>query len=327
MNRFRNPRKETPLERIVVLGSLNIDLVLPVDRMPSLGETLVGGDLSLFAGGKGANQAAAVAKFGGDVAMIGQIGEDAFGARLVAELAAVGVDTTHVGSSSRPTGSACIYVMPDGQNAIVISPGANATVSPEIALGRLAAIAPYSFLLAQLEIPIESVIAAFNEARRARATTILDPAPVRPLPAELIGLIDLITPNQSEAPALLGCPAGTTIQTFEEAHGAAGRLRDAGYRNVVLKLGCLGCYVHTTDANGAVPAFPVVAKDTTAAGDTFNAALAVSLAHGASIMDAAVFANAAAAISVTRSGAQTSIPTADEVEKFLNNQRTAVCSR
>ena len=315
------------MQRIVVLGSLNIDLVVPVDRMPREGETLAGGDLSLFAGGKGANQAAAAAKLGGVVTMIGQVGADPFGARLSGDLDDAGVDTSGIGASARPTGSACIYVLPTGENAIVISPGANATLSPEIALERLAAAAPYRFLLAQLEIPVDTVVQSFTQARRAGAKAILDPAPFRPLPAELIGMADLITPNQNEAVALLGCPDGSTIRNFDEARDAAARLRDSGYRGVILKLGEMGCYVDTPEGRGAVPAFPVVASDTTAAGDTFNAALAVSLAKGVPLMDAALFANAAAAISVTRAGAQSSIPGGDEVETFLNNRRPAVCSQ
>ena len=324
MNRFSGA-EERKMPRIVVLGSLNIDLVAPVERMPRVGETLAGGDLSLFAGGKGANQAAAAAKLGGAVTMIGQVGADPFGSRLTNELASVGVDISGIGTSMRATGSACIYVLPTGDNAIVVSPGANATVCPEIALHRLRAAAPYGYLLAQLEIPLDAVVQAFSEARNTGATTILDPAPFRPLPAELIGLVDLVTPNQNEAAALLGC-SGSVIGTFEEACQAATRLREAGYRGVILKLGELGCYVDAPGARGAVPAFRVVAADTTAAGDTFNAALAVSLANGAHLMDAAVFANAAAAISVTRPGAQSSIPTAGEVETFLYRQRTFVCS-
>jgi ribokinase len=315
------------MQRIVVVGSLNIDLVLPVQRMPRDGETLAGGDLCLFSGGKGGNQAAAAAKLGGGVTMIGQVGGDPFGARLKGDLAAAGVDTSGIATCGRATGSACIYVLPTGANAIVISPGANGTFSPPLALERLRAAAPYRFLLAQLEVPVETVLESFAEGKRAGAMTMLDPAPVRPLPAELKGLVDLITPNQHEASALLGAPDAPAIRSVDEACRVAAQLRDAGYRGVILKLGDLGCYIDTPQVRGAVPAFPVVATDTTAAGDTFNAALAVSLAKGAPLMDAAVFANAAAAISVTRPGAQSSIPTADEVETFLNDRKTAVCSQ
>src|ERR1035437_5925416 len=257
------------MQRIVVLGSLNIDLVLPVDRLPRPGETLTGGDLALFEGGKGANQACAVGRLGGTATMIGQVGADPFATRLVDALRAAGVDSSGIGASGRPTGSACISVLPDGENTIVISPGANATLSPEIALERLRAAAPYGFLLAQLETPMATVVAAFAEAKRSGATTILDPAPVQPLPADLIPNVDFITPN----------PSG------------------------------------------------VAAVDPTAAGDTFNGAFAVSLAEGTGIEEAALFANAAAAISVTRPGAQNSVPARAEVEALLAARRKVACSR
>ena len=303
------------MKRIVILGSLNIDLVVAVERMPRPGETLSGGDLALFDGGKGANQACAVGRLGGRVTMIGQTGADVFGARLSSALRAAGVDTSGVGTANRPTGSACIYVQPDGENSIVISPGANAALTPGVARERLRAAEPYDFLLAQLETPMESILAAFEEAKRAGAITILDPAPVRPLPAELVPLIDFLTPNQSEASALLN--ASWTVRNFEDARAAAEALLRVGYRAVALKLGELGCFIAAGDTRAAVPGFAVRAVDTTGAGDTFNGAFAVALAEGASIEQAARFANAAAALSVTRPGAQNSVPTRAETEAML----------
>lgn len=313
------------MKRIVVLGSLNIDLVSPVERLPRPGETLVGGDLAVFEGGKGANQACAAARLGGTVTMIGQVGADPFATRLTETLRAAGVDTSGVGVSTRPTGSACISVLPDGENAIIISPGANATLSQEIALERLRAAPPYRFLLGQLETPMTTIVAAFAEAKRSGATTILDPAPVQPLLPELIPYLDFITPNQIEAAALLG-HTEDCIRNFDDARAAADCLLSAGYRGVVLKLGQLGCYVATEKLSVAVPAFEVVAVDTTAAGDTFNAAFAVSLAEGALILEAALFANAAAALSVTRRGAQNSIPARAEVESLLATRSAPTCS-
>jgi ribokinase len=303
------------MKRIVVLGSLNIDLVVAVERLPLPGETLNGGDLALFEGGKGANQACVAGRLGGRATMIGQTGADAFGARLSGALGAAGVDTSGIGAADRPTGSASIYVQPDGENAIVISPGANATLTPEMARERLRAAAPYDFLLAQLEIPMASILAAFEEAKRAGAVTILDPAPVRPLPPELIPLIDFLTPNQSEAAALLNAP--WTVRDFDDAGAAAAALLRAGYRAVVLKLGDLGCYIASGDMRIAIPAFKVRAVDTTGAGDAFNGAFAIALAEGASLEEAGRFANAAAAISVTRPGAQNSAPARAEVEAML----------
>jgi ribokinase len=313
------------MKRITVVGSMNIDLVLPVERMPCPGETLAGGDLAWFEGGKGANQACAAGRLGGLVTMIGQVGADPFAARLVGTLRASGVDTSGIGTSARPTGCACIYVLPGGENAIVVSPGANATLTAEMAVKRLAMASPYSFLLGQLETPMGTVVAAFAEAKRAGATTILDPAPAQDLPAELIAHIDFITPNQIEAGALLGRPE-RRIRDFEDARRAADDLMDAGYRGVVLKLGPVGCYVAARGLSAGVPAFEVSAVDTTAAGDTFTAAFAVSFAEGAPLVEAALFANAAAGISVTRPGAQNSIPTRAEVEAFLSARRPAVCS-
>jgi ribokinase len=257
--------------------------------------------------------------------MIGQVGADPFGPKLIETLCAAGVDTSGIGTSERPTGSACISVLPDGENAIIISPGANSTLSPEIALERLRVARPYCFLLGQLETPMTTVVAAFAEARRSGALTILDPAPVQPLPPELIPHLDFITPNQTEAAALLG-QTEDGIRNFDDARAAADSLLSAGYRGVVLKLGQLGCYVATETLSAAVPAFEVVAIDTTAAGDTFNAAFAVALAEGAPVVEAARFANAAAAISVTRPGAQNSVPVRAEVESFLTTRSAATCS-
>jgi len=306
---------------IVVIGSANMDLVLPVERLARAGETISGGDLALFPGGKGANQACAVGKLGGRAAMIGFVGNDAFGAKLTASLDRAGVDTSGLGISDRPTGCACIYVLPDGENSIVISPGANATVLPENVLSKLDLLHEGMYLLSQLEIPIATVTVALARAKAAGATTILDPAPVRALSSELLRNVDFLTPNQSEAAALLGDP-DLEIRGFGEALRAAERLLALGPAAAVLKLGSLGCYIAAGKVRAMVPGFEVSAVDTTAAGDIFNGAFAVALAEGADVLEAARFANAAAAISVTRPGAQSSIPSREEVEAFLSRRTT-----
>lgn len=310
---------------IVVLGSANMDLVLPVERLALAGETISGGDLALFPGGKGANQAYAVGRLGGRVVFVGQVGDDAFGSRLIASLEQAGVDTSRVGKCETPTGCACIYVLPNGENSIVISPGANGAVLPEFTLPKLDLLHEGCYLLTQLEIPLVTVEAALAKAKAAGATTVLDPAPVRPLSLELLRCVDYLTPNQTEAAALLGDP-NLEISDFHQAANIAERLLLLGPGAAVLKLGSLGCYVAAGRFRAAVPSFKVTAVDTTAAGDIFNGAFAVALAEGRDAVEAAVFASAAAAISVMRPGAQTSAPSREEVENMLSG-RTNVSSK
>lgn len=302
-------------EEIVVVGSLNVDLVARAERLPRRGETIPGGDLALFPGGKGANQAHAAARLGGRVRIIGQVGCDAFAEILLRSLHDGNVDTAGIGVADRPTGTALITVLPDGENAILVSAGANATLTPDLAVARLLDLKRNSLVLLQLEVPVETVEACVALANSAGAVTILDPAPVRPLPGNLLRQVSFLTPNQAEAAALLG--DDKEVGTFEQARLAARRLLELGPRAVVLKLGPLGCLV--ADANGSeeVAGFPVKAVDTTAAGDTFNAAFAVGLAEGLAARAAARFANAAAALSVTRAGAQASAPSREEVEAFV----------
>lgn len=301
---------------IYVLGSANMDLVFAVERLPRAGETLAGGDAQLYPGGKGANQAYAAAKLGGRVAMIAAVGTDPFGPKLISSLHDAGVDTSRMETSDAPTGCACIYVLPDGDNAIVLSPGANATLRPGHAVKQLRGIGKGDFLLCQLEVPLETVEAAMTEARRAGATTMLDPAPARALGAELLGKVDILTPNQTEAAVLLGEPE-LRIEDFAAAERAAERLLALGPRAVALKLGGAGCLYGSGDGHTRAEAFLVTAVDTTAAGDVFNAGLAVALSEGADAAGALRFANAAAAVSVTRPGAQNSAPTRAETERML----------
>ena len=305
---------------IVVLGSLNADLVQKVSRIPDPGETLEGGNLETFGGGKGANQAFAAARLAGRAAMIGQVGDDYLGRLLTENLRAAGVDTSAVGLSDQPTGAATIWVLPDGENVIVISPGANATLSRELAASRLSALHGMRYLLCQLETPIETVERALSLAKRAGAATILDPAPARTLPRTLLRSVDILTPNESEALTLLESQ-DSTIETEAQAREAAKQLLELGVQTVILKLGREGCVVAGDGISEHLPGFRVEAVDTTAAGDTFNGALAAALAGGESLFGAARFANAAAALSTTKPGAQNSVPDRDEVERLLLSTR------
>ena len=308
---------------IVVIGSLNMDFVLTVDHLPLPGETIFGRNFRVIPGGKGANQAYAAAKLAGSgvlVRMFGRVGADSFGRALKANLAAVGVDVSPVlETDSQATGVACIHVDAAGQNSITVAPGANDALSRADLDSERRALAGARCVLLQLEIPIETVAESLREARRVGATTILDPAPARALPAEILQLVDIATPNENEACVLAGVAPSRVSPSDAVALG--NRIRELGVRSVVMKLGDQGCVYCGPDRTFATASFPVQAVDSTAAGDTFNAALAVSLAEGAEIEVALRFANAAAAISVTRAGAQTSAPSRTEVDAMLARPR------
>jgi len=293
--------------RIWVFGSLNADLVVEVERQPRPGETLSGGDLAVIPGGKGANQAVAAARLGAEARMVGSVGEDAFAPILLRSLTHARVDHSRIRRSSRPTGTALITVAKSGENSIVISPGANADSTPESVVEDLAEIETGDFLLCQLESPLDAVEAALRYARSRGARTMLDPAPARPLPASLLREVDILTPNEAEATTLLSSGP-------EDPAAQAAALKAMGPGQVCLKLGVNGFFL-----GRAYPAFQVDAVDTTAAGDVFNAALAVALLEELPL----TFAAAAAAISVTRKGAQPSAPTRSEVESFLTEQPRA----
>jgi ribokinase len=266
----------------------------------------------MLPGGKGANQACAAGRLGGRCQMIGRVGRDVFGERLKASLADAAVDTSHVlATEGEATGVALIPVEAGGQNLIVVAGGANLRLTPgdvEEALGS----SQGGLLLAQLESPAETVEAAITRGRIRGMTTILDPAPARPLSAAVLGAVDILTPNESEALVLLGL-RGSAV-SIDDAAVLGRRLRDLGPGTVLLKLGANGAYL--TDASGGrhFPSRRVEAVDATAAGDTFNGALAVALGEHADMADAVAFANLAASISVTRLGAQASIPTRAEVD-------------
>jgi ribokinase len=304
---------------ITVLGSLNMDLVVRVASAPSPGQTVLGHGFEMIPGGKGANQAyaaARLAKQSGSVAMAGRVGADSFGERLKSNLAAAGVDVTHVSSSKNtPTGIATITVEDGGQNSIIVVSGANFDWDPASEAELESFFAASKFALFQLETPLPVIGKAMAIARAAGAFTILDPAPAQPLPPEILELADLLTPNETEAAMLLGLTG--SILDHGDAEEAARRLRRLGTRNVMLKLGKNGGYYLGAEAFPVAP-FPVTPVDTTAAGDTFNAALAVALSEGAAIQQAARFASAAAALSTTKPGAQTSAPSRAETDAYLS---------
>lgn len=303
-------------QAIHVVGSLNMDFVVQVDTLPVPGQTVGGRGFVMLPGGKGANQACAVGRLGGTGRMIGRVGDDVFGESLRRSLAEAGVDVSHVLSTpGEATGVALIPVETGGQNLIVIAPGANGRLTPadvETAFRDLSG----GFVLTQLETPIETVSAALAFARRAGARTILDPAPARALEATLLEEVDILTPNESEALVLLDEPGGGV--DVADAAAIARRLRARGPRTVILKLGRAGAWVEAEGLSRPFPTHAVEAVDATAAGDTFNGALVVALAEGRDLAGAVRFANAAAAVSVTKLGAQSSIPDRLAIDHLLS---------
>jgi ribokinase len=306
---------------IVVVGSINLDLVASTDRIPQVGETVIGRTFTTFFGGKGANQAVAVARLGYPVSMIGSVGNDAFGTQLRSGLAEAGVNTDHVETVEGSSGTALIITGPNGENSIVVVPGANAHVTPK-SLERAAPLLKQAgFILVQLEIPLETVEYLAEFAERYDIPFMLDPAPARELPASLLRRVSWLTPNETETRELLKANLDDNEQS---ANAAADQLLSRGVKNVVLKLGSRGCVVaQGSQSKERIPAFSVNAVDTTAAGDAFNAGFAVGLISGYSASESGVFASAVAALSVTRPGAQPSMPRSDEVEEFLREHQNS----
>ncbi|MEU6531178.1 ribokinase [Streptomyces sp. NPDC046928] len=290
---------------IVVLGSTNMDLVTYVEKAPQRGETVTGREFRTIPGGKGANQATAAARAGGDVLMIGAVGNDTYGTRLRSALEQSGVDTDDLRTVEGPSGTAHIVVDDEGGNAIVVIPGANGTLD-HLSPGDEGVIADADTLLLQLEIPLAAVLAGARAARRHGVRTILTPSPAQPLPDELLGAIDLIVPNQHEAAALTG---------RTDPREAAGVLLDL-VPEVVVTLGASGSLYAARGAEPlTVPAPKVTAVDSTGAGDTFVGALAVALGEGRLMPDALTWASCAAALSVQREGATVSMPYRPEIDE------------
>ncbi|MGB8958583.1 MAG: ribokinase [Candidatus Aminicenantales bacterium] len=302
------------MKNILVVGSSNTDMVIRVPRIPRPGETILGGTFAMAAGGKGANQAAAAARAGGRVTFVARVGDDVFGERALANFEADGLDTRFIvrtpGSSS---GVALINVDARGENSISVASGANARLSVEDIVKAEAAFAAADLVLLQLESPPETVEAATRKAEEKDVPVVLNPAPARPLEDGLLRRIAVLTPNEHEAEIL----SGIAVADERGAREAAARLHARGPATVVITLGERGVYASASEFEGLIPAFKVDPLDTTAAGDVFNGALAVALAEKASLLDALRFAQAAAAISVTRPGAQPSAPSRAEIEAFL----------
>jgi ribokinase len=298
---------------IVVVGSINIDLVAKAERIPVTGETVRGIEFKTHSGGKGANQAVAIARLGYPVHMIGKVGNDPFGKQLRSGLQQAGVDVSAVGHVDDSSGVAVIVVSPEGDNVIVVTPGANAALRPVDLDANLEVIRNARVVLTQLETPMETVEHLAELCEHEGVPLILDPAPSQKLSPALMRRVSWFTPNETEA--LFYAKAGAT----EPPQTIAGRLLHEGAAGVALKLGSSGIYLRDREDLGVlVPAFSVKAVDTTAAGDAFNGAFAVGLALGHSPENSARFAAAAAAISVTRPGAQPSMPTFIEVTKMLD---------
>ncbi|MCD1257876.1 ribokinase [Paenibacillus athensensis] len=298
--------------RIVVAGSLNMDLVVSTDRMPRIGETITGRHIDYIPGGKGANQAVGCARLGADTSLIGVVGTDAFGAQIVQALEREGVGLPHVErTADAPTGTATIVRTPE-DNCIIVVPGANAHCSPEQMDRARALLGQADALLVQLEIPAAAVAAAVEAAASQGVRVIVNPAPARRLPAELLRRIDVLTPNETELETLTGEPV-EQLSSAGLARVLAAWEAEYGHR-VIVTQGRHGCSFLDAGRLVNVPAPQAEAVDTTGAGDAFNAALALALCEGRAFADAAAFAVTAASLSVTRFGAQAGMPTRAEVE-------------
>jgi len=301
------------MAKILVVGSINMDLVVRVPHAPNPGETVLGGDFETYQGGKGANQAVAASRMGGEVTMVGRVGNDDFGDTLIQGLVENNIKTTYViKDSEAPSGVAMIAVASNGENIIVVASGANHKVSVEDVNNTRALMREADILLLQLESPLEIVTAAVELAKAYDVPVILNPAPAQELSKQLLAQIDYLTPNQPELEMLTG---------QKDIDASIKKIKKWGVKNLIITLGHNGTRVITAGMDKHFPAFEVTAVDTTAAGDAFNGALAVALAEGKSLVDAVRLAMAAGALSVTKRGAQPSLPERESVDSFLANQK------
>lgn len=302
---------DVPKRDVLVVGSLNADLVVRAPRFPGPGETISGENLQVIPGGKGANQAVAAARLGANVSMLGRVGKDNFGDFLLNNLQSNHVNTQFIQRDDASTGTATIIVDGNGQNSIVLSPGANGKVSA--ADVEYASFSSFSLLLLQLEIPILTVLRAAERAREHGLRVILNPAPAQTLPDKLIALADFLIPNETELNLLTGMEVTDTLSAERAAHTLLGR----GAKTVIVTLGSKGALIVDRASSTHVDAFKVDVVDTTAAGDAFIGGFAHALSENESLKDAVRRGCACGALATTKFGAQPSLPTKEEVEKFL----------
>ncbi|MCE9991856.1 ribokinase [Enterobacter asburiae] len=303
---------------LVVLGSINADHILNLESFPTPGETVTGNHYQVAFGGKGANQAVAAGRSGANIAFIACTGDDDTGERVREQLASDNIDIAPVSVvAGESTGVALIFVNAEGENVIGIHAGANAALTTQRVNAQREIIARADALLMQLESPVESVLAAASIAHENHTSVVLNPAPARVLSDELLALVDIITPNETEAEKL----TGIRVENDDDAARAANALHDKGIGTVIITLGSRGVWASVNGEGRRVPGFKVKAIDTIAAGDTFNGALVTALLEGKEMDEAIRFAHAAAAIAVTRKGAQPSVPWRNEIDEFLSQQR------
>jgi len=307
------------MKKILVVGSSNTDLIIKVPEIPRPGETLIGGEFQTFQGGKGANQAVAAARGGGDVVFIASVGTDNYGADSIKGYKLDNINTENIKiCKNSPSGIAMITIADSGENAITVASGANAELKPEDLDEAEEAFHEAEYMLVQLETPLDTVQKAVEMCAELETKVILNPAPATELPDDIISRIDIITPNEREAERL----TGVVVKEEQDASKAAEVLHKRGIDTVIITLGSQGAFLsdRITGVSKTVPGFKVEATDTTAAGDVFNGQLAVALAEGLALEDAVRQAHAAAALSVQKLGAQSSIPRREETDYFLEEQ-------
>lgn len=300
------------MKNICIIGSLNMDLVVNVDTMPKPGQTIIGSNFKEVPGGKGANQAVAMARLNGNVSMIGKVGEDGFGQTLINSLKNDKVDTTYIRTSKGATGVALITVDKNAQNSIVVSPGANFEVKEDDIDNNIEAIKNSDIVVLQLETPLNTIKYALNKAKELNKYTILNPAPAVKLDDEIIKNVDLLTPNETELEII----SGVSIETEEDIQKAAQIMIEKGVKELIVTLGSKGSLYINKEKSMFKKAYKVEAVDTTAAGDSYTGALAVALSQDKNIEDAMDFASKVGALSVLKEGAQSSLPTLEDVKNF-----------